>query len=431
MKRIMALTLLSILFAVPVYAGQITVDAFLTPDDVTISHLEQFRTKVVDAINNADGGNLQNQSITHSKLDANTDPVNRWSESFNNYVYSGLLPVTATGLVTTTSAGTAYIGGYRVVKDATGHTYGATLWTFVDLSNNGVYTYPTASIGATEPDTTANSLRLARVTTNGSDVTAVRDDRPMGISLNQEDYFIKGLTLTFVTPDTTTITIDAGIASNGGVHRIKVSQTNLDISKAADYISGGSSRGTSKWLYVYMAPSGDLRLDANAPDYHDTAGNTTGIKYYYYYSSTTYYRYIGAIRLDAIGSGNIVPFYKFDNYTAYDVPVVISTTASSGAWSSATSCATAMPPTSHKGLFGVSAIENTNQAATVWLRINAGAASHRNQDGIYNNPNTAGAQGSLGGELNCMTDSSQQIQYWSSAAATSFGLDVKGYWEDR
>ena len=48
-------------------AGVVTVDVFITSDDVTISHLEQFRTRVVGAINNADGANIQHHTISQMK----------------------------------------------------------------------------------------------------------------------------------------------------------------------------------------------------------------------------------------------------------------------------------------------------------------------------------------------------------------------------
>jgi len=165
------------------WAGTISVSAFTTPDDVTVTHLEQQRTTFQTAINSADGGLLQTGTVTTAKMDANANPENRWKEAFNDFVYSGLLPPTSANLTSTTTAGTAYIKGVRVVKDATSKTYTASKHTFVDLSSSGTYTYSEVAINATEPAVTTNSIRLCRVSTDATTVLSVRDDRVMTITL--------------------------------------------------------------------------------------------------------------------------------------------------------------------------------------------------------------------------------------------------------
>lgn len=317
MKKVILGTLLFLLLASTAYAGVVTVDAFLSADSVTIAHLEQFRTRVVDGINNPDGGNLQNNSVTHSKLDANSDPVNRWSESFNDYAYTGLLPTTTSGTLTSvTSAGTAYVQGYRVVKDATSHLYTATKDTYIDLNYNGTYTYSEVGVGASAPTVATNSIRLAKVTTNGSEITAVTDLRVTSIQIGStnEDFYIAGFG---VSDDAvTTISVAPGAAKIGTTFVGKIANTPLDITSASDYLSGSSERGASKRLYIYTGIAGTLKLDDNPPDYHDTSGNSVGALYYYKYGST-YYRNLGSVYLNgsqnvtkgtgtAIGLGNVV-----------------------------------------------------------------------------------------------------------------------------
>ena len=161
----------------------ITVDSFVTADDVTIAHLEQFRQRTVNAINDFAGGDIQDGTITKNELDANTNPENRWNEAFNDFVYTGLTIPTSASLSSTTTSGTAYVYGARVVKDATAKTYTASKWTFVDLSNTGVYTYSEASIGGGEPSVASNSIRLARVSSDGTTIPSVRDDRVTTLTL--------------------------------------------------------------------------------------------------------------------------------------------------------------------------------------------------------------------------------------------------------
>lgn len=177
------LILFFVLFLTSNSNASISVNAFVTADDVTIDHLENFRTTVVDAINSADGGLIQAGSIPATALDADANPHNRWNEAFNDFVYTGLDTPVSASLSSTTPSGTAYINGVRVVKDATAHTYTASKWTFVDLSSTGVYTYQETAIGASEPSTTTNSIRLSRVSTDTSTVLSVRDDRVTQINI--------------------------------------------------------------------------------------------------------------------------------------------------------------------------------------------------------------------------------------------------------
>ena len=166
------------------FAATISVSSFITGDDVTITHLETMRSTFQSAINSADGALLQTATVPSSKLDANSNPENRWDEAFADFVYTGLLPPSTTsGLSSTTTAGTAYIYGVRVVKDATANTYTASKHTYVDLSKTGTYTYSEVEINASAPSVATNSIRLARVSTDTSKVLSVRDDRVVGVPL--------------------------------------------------------------------------------------------------------------------------------------------------------------------------------------------------------------------------------------------------------
>lgn len=180
MKKL--LFFLFLIFPSACYA-QISTTAYSTPDDVSITTLETNRQTFQNAINNFDGALIQDATITADKLDANTNPENRWDETFSDYVYNGLLPIYEAGdLTLTTSAGVAYIYGTRVEKSAVNKTYTASRHTYVDLSNTGVYTYQEVTTGAAEPSVSANSIRLARVSTGSVEVAEVRDDRTLTLS---------------------------------------------------------------------------------------------------------------------------------------------------------------------------------------------------------------------------------------------------------
>jgi hypothetical protein len=183
MKRIMLIILFLVSFYSIGYCGSISVNAFISADDVTVAHLETMRSTFQGAINSADGSLIQTGTITSAKLDANSNPENRWNEAFNDFVFTGLLPPTSASLASTTTAGTAFINGARIVKDATPKTYTASKHTYVDLSSNGTYTYSEITINASAPSVASNSIRLARVSSDTTTVNAVRDDRETKITL--------------------------------------------------------------------------------------------------------------------------------------------------------------------------------------------------------------------------------------------------------
>ena len=413
------------------YAGTITVDSLVSADDVTMAWLNGFKNTVVDALNSFPGDNIETGTIVAGAMDDNTNPEVRWGEAFTEFVYTGLLPPTSASLVSVTTAGTAYIVNdtthkmTRVNKDATSNTYTASKDTYVDLSSNGTYTYSEVVTGGAEPAVATNSIRLAKVVTNATAVTTVTDMRVLGVQLaTNEDFYLKGMEV--VTSDPDVITMDSGICYVGGTRIEKIVRTALNVGTASDYISGASERGASKWIYAYLSSSGDIKLSATAPNYHDTDGNTLGYLYYYK-SGTTYYRYIGAIRLDA--AQKILPFQQDGKYKEWDVPVSITTSISTSAqWSAAVSCATAMPPTAFKGNYILACQTSTASALAGSIRPNGGTdllpASFV--------ADVSGLEG-IGGFVISLTDGSQQIQHCETVGGgtpSNFSIYQIGYYDE-
>ena len=311
MKRIIFLWImfLLLLFTTKAYAGNpspITVDVFVSGNDVTIAHLESFRTAAVNHINSFPGGNIQAGSISTDSLNANANPENRWNEAFNDFVYTGLLPPTTSGTLTsTTTAGTAYISGVRVLKDATANTYTASRWTFVDLDKDGNYSYTAQTIGAApEPSIASNTLRLARVSSDTTQVFAVRDDRVTSISLGgaNSDEYRQGLNCKQIS--TTQIDVSAGVCYHGSTRVSKNAVTTLSVSTAADWLGGVSLQATATTGYIYIDSSGNIDMHTTAPTKTDTSGNSAGILRYGVIS-TTYYRCIGWFYMNSTGAGQL------------------------------------------------------------------------------------------------------------------------------
>ena len=143
-----------------------------------------FMTDVIDDLTPQLGGDLDTNgkhigAILQTNSIDNQSKLLQTEDLFADFVVSGLLPATSTTLTSDISAGVAYISGVRVVKAATSHTYIASKDTYVDLDSQGNYHFVEVANGATEPATTADSIRLAKVVTDASAITTVTDMRTL------------------------------------------------------------------------------------------------------------------------------------------------------------------------------------------------------------------------------------------------------------
>lgn len=108
-----------------------------------------------------------------------------YSDLFNDFAVSGLVPATSTDLTTTIPAQVAYVTGKRVDKTSESHTFTASTDTYIDLGMNGAYTYVEMANGALEPAITTNSIRLFKVVTDAVSITGVTDMRTTKPKLNK------------------------------------------------------------------------------------------------------------------------------------------------------------------------------------------------------------------------------------------------------
>lgn len=293
MKRFLLYLIFGLAIATNSYANVITVENFYSPDDVSIAHLETFRSATVNAINNADGGLLQARTVTPEKMTENGDVTIFRDEAFNDFVFSGCLMTTSANLTTTTSSGIAYCEGQRVKKDATAKTYTATKFTYVDMKSDGTYVY-TEVTPDVAPAIASGTVRLARVETDSDNVVAVTDLRIQSITLEnrQADFYRKNMFLRGSNTTEDTITIMPGVVYWGNVRLAKTTTTTLSLPTAGDWIAGAGGQANATMGYVVINNAGVIKLTTTAPAYVDLAGNTVGVKYYVKVGSD-YYRVLG------------------------------------------------------------------------------------------------------------------------------------------
>lgn len=252
MKRFILICIIVLALCTSSYA-QISTISIVTADDVTIDTLESNRVTLTDAINSSDGGLLQDESVTSAKLTDNANPENRWDEAFSDFVYTGLLPSTSSSLTTTTSAGTAYVHGTRVVKDSTSHLYTADRYTYVDLSNTGVFTYSIITTGGSVPAVALNSIRLCYVSTDATTVSLISDERTTTLTSIASASKIVDTTGNTQIQTEETAGEDIIRFDTASVERLVLDDTGLGFK--------GSTSGTTTLKAAATAGTGTLTLD--------------------------------------------------------------------------------------------------------------------------------------------------------------------------
>lgn len=113
------------------------------------------------------------------------DPDEHWrvGDIVADYVVSGYLVAAVSGLNGTMAAGIGYVGGARIAAGPLTSTYAASKDTYVDLTASGSLTLSAVANGGAEPAAAPNSIRLAKVVTDATQITGVTDRRPLDVRL--------------------------------------------------------------------------------------------------------------------------------------------------------------------------------------------------------------------------------------------------------
>jgi len=335
MKKLLLFGLL--LISGSAQAGTISVPAFSA--DSGVAHLNTFRTTVVNVINGNIAGsgingstlNIQASSLGNLDFADSVSPIVRDSELLGNgsdsvssgtlvqttFAVSGCVPADDTDLQSDISACTLYVNGYRVSKGATALTYTASRDNYVDLSQAGVYTVSPVTIGAAQPSVAANSGRLAKVTTDGTQITAVTDLARRTLSgLVVPTDFRNGMNVS--RDSASTITVFPGTVEINSEMLSKTSTTTLNLGTAGDWAGGVSLRATSTYGFVGEDASGNIKMHTTAPTHQNYALTVTeGKKRYASWAATTY-RVLGWFYMNATGSGELNT-YEVGNIKEGDV----------------------------------------------------------------------------------------------------------------
>lgn len=336
MKRLFLITL-GILFSVNSYANTVSLGTISA--DATPGGLNDNFTTLANVVNgniegSTDGGstvsNVKADSIYEINManDANSrvyfnevlgvgsDSSSAGTLTQAAVVESGCVPATDSDLTSDVSACIAYVNGYRISKSATAQTYTASRDTYLDLSQSGVYTQAAVANGATAPAVTANSVRLAKVVTDGTAITSstsLYTTRVAGLVIPAN--YRSGLIVS--RDSTTTITIFPGTVEINNAMISKSVVSTLTISTAGDWAGGSSLQAVNTAGYVGLDASGNLKLHTTAPTHDNYAVSSTVGKKRYATWSGTVYRILGWFFMNGSSQLNT---WEVGNIKENDVP---------------------------------------------------------------------------------------------------------------
>lgn len=136
-------------------------------------------------------------------------------------------------------------------------------------------------------------------------------------------------------------------------------------------------------------------------------------------------RLIGYAFTDA--DSDLLKSYQFMNRFMYDIPVNMTTTnPGTGTWSSALDCSAAIPSGVRMGIFGLyTKAAAAANAIAVYIRPNGSTWAAQKENGITFQETPSKSY--ISGQRTCMTDSSQQIQYYVYGTTADVTIDVEGF----
>lgn len=259
---------------------------YVAGESSVVNHLNDDRTKLANGVNNVQGvytgsvqssGQVKAKTIGEENMADDANPRIRTYEGAScAFVYSGLLPSTTVGTLTgSIPAGTAYPVGYRIDKsNSTGHTFTASKWTWIDLDKNGSFNYIEQPIGTATPAVTVNSIRLAKVSTDSTQILSVTDLRKTSctngpfssisdaageaslgdVLQNASGGILNGLRVT--SNDTNSVKVGPGSVYINGFYRSSNAETTVPINVNGSSLTGvpGLDTGSAqagKTYYIY------------------------------------------------------------------------------------------------------------------------------------------------------------------------------------
>lgn len=318
MKKLL-LILSVVLISSQCYAGIITYDDVISPDDVTIVWLNGQKNTVYQAVNgNLDSNNILDDSLEEADFADAINPRVRTDEIMGDFTVTGHQPATSVNLTSDISAGTSYMNGFRLTTSATSKTYTASKDTWVYIDQNGAFQYVEVANDAAQPTTPANSLLLATVVTDADNITGVTDLRdlaPPGLRIYV--LYRSGLLVEYDTA--AQLTVGVGEIELGVSDKRRQNLTPTTVTWA-DLDTGAEAASTFYYVWGYADPDNASNIAyAISTSSSDATGVTNERLVGWFYNGAG-----SDISADAIGS------YKGDGSADVNNSMGISQTEAAG-----------------------------------------------------------------------------------------------------
>lgn len=320
MKKLLAL-FIGLILTTPLFANTISLPSYISGNDVTIANLNSTNTTVQNWANgNVEGGgiNIKAGSLTSQDFAQSVSIVTFRDEAFNDWTYSGMLPVTSVSLTTTTSAGISYVNGIRIQTASTSHGYTASKDTYLYINQGGYFDYVEVANGGAAPSTPANDLLLAKVVSSGIAITSVQDLRTTSIQITVNgsnfpaDYRNQ---VQVIRDSSSAMHVEPGQLAIGSTLYSNLADTSSKAtSTSSNWVEGTPPNLNGLHFYIYgfnnSGTAYDFKFASADPTYSDTSSNNGGTLQYYINGGTTY-RALGWVSADS--SGNIQT-YNFSQF---------------------------------------------------------------------------------------------------------------------
>ncbi len=139
--------------------------------------------KIIAQVNgNLDDTNILDNGLSVDSLDSTADPAALIGNLTTDFVADGGIWSVSTGLTGTMSEATIVIDGQiYTVSAVASKIFSTSQDTYVDVGINSTLDYTSVGLDAAAPSLAADHVRLARISTDGSDITEIAKTREGGI----------------------------------------------------------------------------------------------------------------------------------------------------------------------------------------------------------------------------------------------------------
>lgn len=219
---------------------------------------------IEQAIDDFDGSQIHAKSIVEAALADAVNPRLRDSEIIDNFVHTGCIWSSVSGLSGTMTGGTIYVNGYRTTVASIGsNTFTALKDIYIDIDYLGNVTYNETTNGGTPPALTANAIRVAKVVTASSSISSV----------TQSGYDSNGIRIYSGQSAHLGLANSVQSLSNSGTAGGTLYYINLGSIKLLWGLSGNQTTGSTPLSYTFTLPPGFFSTVSMV---QATAANPTG-----------------------------------------------------------------------------------------------------------------------------------------------------------